>query len=124
MTSLPENCEDWGDEAWLAWLIGTDAAGQAGEGDRRKGLPPPPRRRRLGVELMAAAMIGLEQAISGPREKLTIVVDASGDPPLDDPLSVHIDLEHPEQSVAVVRTWLRPVPPALGTDAARSEKAS
>ncbi|MGH9177468.1 MAG: hypothetical protein ACRD0N_02790 [Acidimicrobiales bacterium] len=112
MAGWPPDPEQWSDEQWLAWLNETDgvppegaeaAAAEAG-GD----LEPEEswRSKGMGTQLVAAAMIGLAEALHGPREKPAIVIDASGDKPNDDGLDLQLDPDHPEQSVVVVRPWL------------------
>lgn len=107
MAGWPSDPEEWTDEQWLAWLNETDAL------PPEPGEPAPPaepeetwRTKGVGTQIVAAAMIGLAEALHGPREKPAIVIDASGDPPNDDGLDVQLDPEHPEQSVVVVRPWL------------------
>jgi hypothetical protein len=54
--------------------------------------------------MLGAAMLGLHEAIYGPRgNEIAIVVDAGGDPPGDDLPEVHLDPEHPERSEVIVR---------------------
>jgi hypothetical protein len=111
----PSDPEQWSDEQWLAWLRETDGLpaeeaepGRDGPGE----LEPDPepeeswRHKGVGTQIVAAAMIGLAEALHGPREKPAIVIDASGDKPNDDGLDLQLDPDHPEQSVVVVRPWL------------------
>ncbi|MGH9267810.1 MAG: hypothetical protein ACRD0D_06500, partial [Acidimicrobiales bacterium] len=62
----------------------------------------------FGVQMLAAAMTGLAEAIYGPRDPPPIVIDASGDPPDDDPMALDLDPDHPGRSTVVVRAWLLP----------------
>ena len=107
MTSWPGDAQDWSDEQWLAWLAATDALPEpdvgAPPGDDEL---PSWRKGRLGTQFVAAAMVGLAEAIYGPKEKPAIVVDASGDPPGDGALELSLDPDHPEDSVVVIRPWL------------------
>ncbi len=108
MSSSSEGREDWTDEQWLAWLAEGDAAERDADSaaSGEPSVPPEQEQRRppaLSTQMMTAAMTGLAEAIYGPREKPAIVVDASGDPPGDDGLELHLDLDHPEHSVVVVR---------------------
>lgn len=60
-------------------------------------------------EVTGAAMTGFAKALGWAvdPEEVTVVRDASGAPPNpDDPIDVHIDLDHPENSRIVYR--LRP----------------
>ena len=81
--------------------------------DDREPLPPPParagslRRKTAGGAILAAAMIGLQEALEGPKdEPISIEAGSSGDNP-DDPLAVDLDPVDPALSVAVVRPWLQ-----------------
>lgn len=60
----------------------------------------------LGAKMLAASMRGLQEAIYGPKDEPAIVIEAAGDPPDPEGLDVHLDPDHPEQSVVVVRPWL------------------
>ena len=107
MTSWPGDAQDWSDEQWLAWLAETDAAPEAARAvaPDEAGVPSW-RKGSLGSQFVAAAMVGLAEAIYGPKEKPAIVIDASGDPPGDGALELALDPDHPEQSVVVIRPWL------------------
>ncbi len=106
MTPVPEDPDDWTDEEWLAWLDEGDAAGAG----RRPAVPPRTapswRSAGFGTQMLAAAMLGVAEALNGPKEEPAIVVDASGDPPGDNPLDLHLDPDRPDHSVVVVRPWL------------------
>lgn len=118
MAGWPSDPEQWSDEQWLAWLNETDGAPPDGDGpggsepageteaDPESEPEESWRTKGVGTQLVAAAMIGLAEALHGPREKPAIVIDASGDKPNDDGLDLQLDPEHPEQSVVVVRPWL------------------
>jgi len=48
-------------------------------------------------------MTGLDEAMFGPKEKRPgVIVDASGDPPGDQPFELLLDPEHPELSMVIV----------------------
>ncbi|MEA3078327.1 MAG: hypothetical protein QOF60_3235 [Actinomycetota bacterium] len=65
------------------------------------------RRKSAGGALLAAAMVGLQEALEGPKEQpVEIEAGSSGNNP-DDPLAVDLDPEDPSLSVAVVRPWLQ-----------------
>lgn len=107
VTSWPGDAEDWSDEQWLAWLAETDAVPEHADGGPAGDVGLPSwRRKPLGTQMVAAAMVGLAEAIYGPRDKPAIVIDASGDPPGDGGLELSLDPDHPEQSVVVIRPWL------------------
>ena len=97
----PADPEAWTDEQWISWLETTDDPDVPVEprGERA-------RRWRTGASgtALGAAMLGLHQAIYGPREEqIVIVVDAGGDPPDADVPEVHLDPDHPERSEVLVR---------------------
>jgi hypothetical protein len=65
------------------------------------------RRKTAGGALLAAAMVGLQEALEGPKEQpVEIEAGSSGNNP-DDPLAVDLDPVDPALSVAVVRPWLQ-----------------
>jgi hypothetical protein len=97
----PADPEAWTDEQWISWLETTDDPDAPVEHRTDRA-----RRWRTGASgtALGAAMLGLHQAIYGPREdQIVIVVDAGGDPPDSDLPEVHLDREHPERSEVVVR---------------------
>lgn len=54
------------------------------------------------ARMLGAAMIGLENAIYGPKEERPgIVVDAPGEPPPDGGFQLLLDSEHPERSLVL-----------------------
>ncbi|HVW32009.1 MAG TPA: hypothetical protein VHL53_05680 [Acidimicrobiia bacterium] len=54
------------------------------------------------AQILAAAMLGLDQAIFGPKEQRPgVVIDAPGDPPNDLPFEILLDPDHPERSIVV-----------------------
>ncbi len=64
------------------------------------------RRKTMGGAMLAAAMIGLQEVLEGPKdEPITIEVGSSagGD---DDPVALDLDPFDPSASIAVVRPWL------------------
>lgn len=69
--------------------------------------PNPLRRHTMGGAMLAAAMIGLQEVLEGPKEAPIVAEVGSSDPNIDDPLAVDLDPEDPAQSVAVVRPWLQ-----------------
>jgi hypothetical protein len=105
----PLDPEDWTDEQWLAWLADQDAAAAAGGDDTPAERPP----RRIstesfGAQIIGGAMKGLAEALYGPQKKdVEIVSEAPGDPLDDDPLELHLDHDHPEDSRAIIRPWRR-----------------
>ena len=111
-TEPPVDPEEWTDEQWLAWLAEQDDA------DIGPGAPPaderPPRRiptDSFGAQIIGGAMRGLAEALYGPQKKdVEIVSEAPGDPLDDDPLELHLDQDHPEDSRAIIRPWRRKKP--------------
>lgn len=76
---------------------------------QREVLPPVGgvRRRTVGGAMLAAAMIGVQEVLEGPKDDpivLEIGSGAEGDD--DDALAVDLDPYDPSSSVAVVRPWL------------------
>jgi hypothetical protein len=59
--------------------------------------------------VMAAGLLGLRDVLEPPKdEDPAIVVDWSGAPPFTDPYVLRLDPDHPEDSIVMVRPWLRP----------------
>ena len=67
----------------------------------------PVKRRGLGAAMLGAAMVGLDEALNGPRDEpaITEVGDSAGND--DDPVALDLDPVDPSQSIAVVRPWLQ-----------------
>ncbi|MGD1014180.1 MAG: hypothetical protein ABR963_07320 [Acidimicrobiales bacterium] len=104
LTSVPpEDPNDWTDEQWIDWLKATDAeAGPTGEfpvatvGSRIARSP--------AGQVLGQAMLGLAQAIYGPKdEEQVLIVEGVGEPEDDEPFNVQLDFEHPERSQIVFR---------------------
>lgn len=65
------------------------------------------RRRSMGGAMLAAAMIGLQEALDPPKEPPIVLDVLSGADDDDEPIALDLDPVDPSQSVAVVRPWLR-----------------
>jgi hypothetical protein len=94
----PLDPEQWTDEQWLAWLKATD-----GDGDDTSTHAPASVAHRVvhsvGAQMLGQAMLGLAQAIYGPKEEeVVIVAEGTSEPVDDEPFAVNLNLEHPEQS--------------------------
>jgi hypothetical protein len=58
--------------------------------------------------VFAAGLLGLRDALEGPKkEEVQVVTDWSGDPPFTDPYVLRLDPDHPEDSIVMVRPWLK-----------------
>jgi 4'-phosphopantetheinyl transferase len=64
--------------------------------------------------VLAAGLLGLRDALETPKDdKVAIVKEHAGDPPFTDPVVLRLDPDHPEDSIVMVRPWLRnPKPPS------------
>jgi hypothetical protein len=66
--------------------------------------------------VLGASMLGLRDALEGPRdEEVVIVSERAGEPPTPGALSMRIDPENAADSTIVIRPWLltnRDTPPA------------
>jgi 4'-phosphopantetheinyl transferase len=75
--------------------------------------------------VLAAGLLGLRDALEPPKkEEIAVVQDYAGDPPFTDPYVLRLDPDHPEDSIVMVRPWLRDrpgEPPASPTPAAFTE---
>jgi hypothetical protein len=80
------------------------------EGFRSHADVPPIRKFEASAAgaVAAAYMNGLRNALFGPqKQEVTIVADWAGDPPFKDPYVLRLDPDHPEDSIVMVRPWLR-----------------
>jgi hypothetical protein len=86
------------------------------EGDPHAEPRPIDRFRSTAVgSVMAAGLLGLRDVLEPPKdEEPAIVVDWSGAPPFTDPYVLRLDPEHPEDSIVMVRPWLRQTDPLAG----------
>jgi 4'-phosphopantetheinyl transferase len=63
--------------------------------------------------VLAAGLLGLRDALEpAATEEVAIVQDYSGAPPFTDPIVLRLDPDHPEDSIVMVRPWLRNPPPS------------
>ena len=69
----PQDHDDWTEEQWLEWLATAPIDPETGRAH------PLSRARQAGGGVIAAAMLGLDQAIFGERPKAEIVVEADAD---------------------------------------------
>lgn len=100
----PADPEAWTDEQWIAWLEATDAE-PASEVDE------PSRATRRAASLLGRAMLGLEEALFGPRHDDEIVIVAGADEPTEtDGLEVHLDPDEPARSWARLDPTRRRLP--------------
>jgi hypothetical protein len=59
--------------------------------------------------ILAAGLIGLGDALEGPREKdVEIVIDYAGDPPFTDRFVLRLDPDNPADSIVMIRPWIDP----------------
>jgi hypothetical protein len=61
----------------------------------------------MAAALLAGAMVGLQEALEGPKEEPSIIEVNNGPGNDDDPLALDLDPIDPAASVAVVRPWLQ-----------------
>jgi hypothetical protein len=58
--------------------------------------------------ILSAGLLGLRDVLEGPKkEEVQVVSDWSGDPPFTDPYVLRLDPDHPEDSIVMVRPWLK-----------------
>ena len=63
--------------------------------------------------ILAAGLLGLAEALEGPRkQEVAIVVDDAGDPPFTDPIVMRLDPDNPADSIVMVRPNLRSSAPS------------
>jgi hypothetical protein len=87
----PQDPDDWSEEQWRAWL-----ATAPPDPDTGRTHPLTRAQTSAGGTVLAAAMLGLEQAVFGERPKAEIVAEADADGlDLGD---VDLDLDDPSSS--------------------------
>jgi len=65
------------------------------------------RRRSATGAILTGIALGLQHALEPEREKPAIVQQVPGEPPgPPEPLEVHVEPDHPEETVVLVRSWL------------------
>jgi hypothetical protein len=104
LTSVPPaDANEWTDAQWIDWLKATDAeAGPTGEFP--VATVASKIARSSAGQALGQAMLGLAQAIYGPKdEDQLIVVEAASEPEEDGPFNIRLNFEHPEQSSIVFR---------------------
>ncbi len=109
----PADPDDWTDEQWIDWLKKTDVTdGGDGEDVARPVTSLGRITHSSAGSVLGQAMLGMATAIYGREEtKIVIVAEGSSQPDEDKPFAVHLDPEHPERSVVVLRSQ-RPRRPA------------
>lgn len=101
----PADPEDWTDEQWLAWLRATDGEAAGQDGTRDDG--PATGMGRLATsgsgQVLGNAMLGMADAIYGREHREIAVVTGDAQPGDDEPFTVQLDPDHPEQARVVFR---------------------
>lgn len=101
----PADANEWTDEQWLDWLKATDA-------DPSEEYPPSVAERiieSIPGQLLGQAMLGMARAIYGRQdEDVIIVAEGNGETIDDEPFSVRLDHDHPEQSSIVFKPGQHP----------------
>lgn len=106
MEQPPLDPEEWTDEQWLAWLDQVDHDNPTTPGGEAP-LRRDPRSTGLAAGV-GGAMGALHDVFYGPKPKeADVVIEAGGEPLDPDDIELHLDPDHPEQSTATVRPWLR-----------------
>lgn len=58
--------------------------------------------------ILAAGMFGLRDVLEPPKDETpAIVEDWAGGEPFNDPMVLRLDPDHPEDSIVMIRPWLR-----------------
>ena len=90
------------DEAGLDDSVDPEAVGRA--------APPPIERfHRSGIGMaLAAGMFGLRDVLEPPKDETPAIVENwNAGEPFRDSMLMRLDPEHPEDSIVVVRPWLK-----------------
>jgi hypothetical protein len=97
----PEDPEAWTEEQWIDWLNATDE--QAGSPDAPGVTLGHKVTHSASGSALGAAMLGMSEAIYGrQRAEVAIVEEAPGNPE-DEDISIRLDPDHPDRSVAIIR---------------------
>lgn len=85
-------------------------ADESADGDIVGHAEPAPiqrfRRTAVGTAL-AAGMLGLRDVLEPPKDETPAIVEEwAGGEPLDEPIVLRLDPDHPEDSIVMVRPWL------------------
>lgn len=104
----PADPDEWTDEQWIEWLKATDE-----EAATETTTAPATAAARIvhstGGQLLGQTMIGVARAIYGQRFNEPVIVEqANSDPEDDQPFTLHLDHEHPDQSTAEMRPEPKP----------------
>ena len=104
----PHDPEQWTDDQWLEWLKATDAEGDGGS-TRAPASVADRVVQSVGGQMLGQAMLGLAQAIYGPKqEEVVIVAEGSSEPSEDEPFAVRLNPEHPERSRVIFKSDVEP----------------
>jgi hypothetical protein len=84
----------------------------AGDDDGQSTALPPKveawRKRSATGALLTGFALGLQQALGKEQEQPAIIMQTSGDPPMDLPVEAEVEQGRPRQSVVNIRPWLLP----------------
>jgi hypothetical protein len=98
----PSDPNAWTDEQWIEWLKATDLDAVGGDvvpvADLASRLA-----RSSGGQALGQAMLGLAQAMYGPKDEDQVIIVEGAEPEDDDPFDVQLDFDHPERSQIVFR---------------------
>ena len=64
------------------------------------------RRTTASGAVLTGIALGLREALEHERERPAMVQPAPEGEPRDEPFELHLDPDHPEYTVAIVRPWL------------------
>ena len=104
----PANADEWSDQQWIDWLRATD--GDALAAARTTSVTTVSRvAHSAGGQILGTAMIGLARALYGREQEKPAVIAESAEPGTDQPFELHLDFDHPEQSLASLKP-VRPQP--------------
>ena len=102
--SAPSDPEDWSDEQWIEWLQVTDEElGYHGDDDQAPASLGHRLTRSAPGSALGVAMIALRNAIYGQIDDHPVIIEEAPGGPDDERVSLHLDPEHPERSVAIIR---------------------
>ena len=99
------------DEDYTDGAGGTSGVGDAAAAPVEGHAEPAPierfRRTAIGSAL-AAGLLGLRDVLEPPKDETPAIVEEwTGREPFNDPIVLRLDPEHPQDSIVMVRPWLR-----------------
>jgi hypothetical protein len=96
----PSDPQDWTDDQWIEWLQETDKDDAVKTQEVTLGHKVT---HSAAGSALGVAMLGMSEAIYGKQRAEVVIVQEAPSDPEDEDISIHLDPDQPERSVAIVR---------------------